>query len=507
LGFSQRLDTLMTSFSISNSRLAIELSVDPSLVSRWRNGSRTPSRKNCYIEKIAQFFAGRIEKASQHTALLEILNLPTTMSLSNAQLETTLLHWLDNIHRSEDTMIDNMINQLQAFGQSHQPLAQPVSPLSLPEGTQATVQIFYGIQGKQAGVLQFLSLVLSHPSPTTIFLYSDESMDWLTSDPEYYLVWGYIATMMLRKGHRIRIIHTLQRDITEIHEAIERWLPLYMTGSIEPFYYPRYREQIFRRTLFVAPGIASFTSVSLPDTASTAAHQLSTDSQTIQGLAEEFNRFLAFCRPLMKVITGDQLETFPALRAELENQPGNMIASGIFPSSLTLPGELLPDLMLKDTHDHERVITQHLERTKAFYHQIKEYSYSEILFVPREDEFLKHASESDFALNYFTDHLRYSRESLRIHFQHLARLMEEYENFSIFLVPQTGHGAIHLVAKEDVGVLIQKADHPHIAFAFNQSNLTHSFYHYLESVTEQTVREKRNRAYTIHRLRKIAEGI
>ncbi len=497
----------MTTFSISNSRLALALSVDPSLISRWRSGSRTPSRKNRYIENIAAFFASRVDKTSQLTAMLEVLNLPTTLTLNNAQLEKSLKLWLENEASSEDNMIDNILNQLQTYGQPRPLPAQPVGELSLPDGTQTVGQTYYGIRGKQAGVLQFLSMVLAHPTPTTINLYSDESMDWLTSDPEYYLVWGYIATMMLGKGHRIRVIHTLQRDITEMHEAIERWMPLYMTGSIEPFYYPRYREQIFRRTLFVAPGIASFTSISLPDTASTAAHHLSTDMRTIQGLAEEFNRFLAFCRPLMKVVKGDHLNSFPALRAELEQQSGNMIASGVFPSSLTLPTGILNEVLYKNSQDRERVIDQHMERTKVFERYLQENNYTEILYMPNDDNLLDRASLSDFALNYYTDHLRYTPESLKIHLLHLAHMMEENQNFTIYLLPQPGHGAVYLAAKEEVGVLVQKADHPHIAFAFNQSHLTHSFYYYLESATEQTIREKRSRPYTIRRLREIAASL
>ena len=502
--FSHKLNILMTTFSISNSRLAMALSVDPSLISRWRSGSRTPSKKNHYIENIAAFFVGRIEKNFQRTALLEILKLPPALPLQDEELEKNLIQWLDNNPQSEDTMIDNLLYQLQTFGQSRPIHTPPNTDLSLPEGEMTSVQPFYGIRGKQAGVLQFLSMVLASPTPSTLLLYSDESMDWLNTDPEYYLVWGYIATMMLKKGHRIRIIHTLQRDIAEIHEAIERWLPLYMTGSIEPYYYPRYREQIFRRTLFVAPGIASFTSVSLADTAGNAAHQLSTDSRTIHGLTEEFNRFLSFCRPLIKVVSGKELETFPTLRTELDEQPGNMIASGVFPSSLTLPEGLLPSLMLEDAHEKERVVKHHHERVAGFHKQLQNHTYTEILFLPKEEQLLDRASESDFALNYFTDHLRYSKDTLKAHLLHIVHLLDTCPNFSFFFVPHPGYGSVHVVAKEEVGVLAQKADHPHIAFAFNQSNLTHSFCHFLESVTEQTVREKRSRQYTCSRLREIA---
>jgi hypothetical protein len=494
----------MTTFALSNSRLAAALSVDPSLISRWRSGSRTPSRKSRYLESIAAFIVRRIEKPSQRAALMEILSLPAASPAGSAELEKILLLWLDGAEKSEDTMIDNLLNRMQTFGKQSNLPPPPGYSLDLPEADISAVSTFYGIKGKQAAVMEFLSLVLASPAPTTLLLYSDESMEWLTSDPEFYVTWGYMTFMVLSKGHRIRIVHTLQRDIAEMHEAIESWLPLYMTGSIEPYYYPRYREQIFRRTLFVAPGIASLTTVSMADSASGAAHQLNRNPRVVHALSDEFNRFLSFCRPLMRVVTGDQLVHYPALRSELEEQAGNLITAGIFPSSITLPQSLLPALMLDDTQDKDRITSLHHERFNRFTRDLSDHTYTEILYLSGENDLLERAMDSDFSLSYFTDHLRYTREALKTHLLHIVQLLEVYPNFHFWVVPHAGHGSVHLTVKEDVGVLLHKTDHPHIAFAFNQPQLTHSFHNYLESVTEQIVSENRNRQSAICRLRDIA---
>ena len=52
-------------------------------------------------------------------------------------------------------------------------------------------------------------------------------------------------TIVILKGNRIRIIHTVSRALNEIFDAITQWLPLYLTGSIEPYYYPRSQDGVF----------------------------------------------------------------------------------------------------------------------------------------------------------------------------------------------------------------------------------------------------------------------
>ncbi|MDW7661634.1 MAG: hypothetical protein SCL54_09485, partial [Bacillota bacterium] len=56
-----KLNLLMNFFEISNSKLARAISVDPSLISRWRTGDRVPSKSSnhfhalgCYFESLAR---------------------------------------------------------------------------------------------------------------------------------------------------------------------------------------------------------------------------------------------------------------------------------------------------------------------------------------------------------------------------------------------------------------------------------------------------------------------
>ncbi len=503
--FNEKLNILMETFGVTNIQLASAISVDASLISRWRSGQRIPSRKNDYPSSIASFFVSRADKLSRKAALMEILKLPYDLTFDQISLMKYLHKWLDSERSINESTVENILTKVQNYGKASK--REPVPPFTpiIPPGSVHPTESYYGIAGKQAGVLEFLNHVLKNPFPVTLLLYSDESMDWLSGDPDYFRQWQYMTMQLLQKGHRIRVIHTLQRDLAEMLDAIDYWIPLYMTGSIEPFYFPRYREQIFRRTLFIAPGIAAFTSLSLPETSNQAVNQLIIDPEHIQSLTNEYNRFMAYCRPLIRVLTGDGLSDYPNLRTELEEQPGRMITSGVFPSSLTIPEALLPDLLPRETVDPRRILNLHHHRTQQFHRAIEKYDYSEILFTDYSGALLQSSPYSDFSLNYFADNLHYTREHLHIHINHIISLLKKNPRFHYYVIPRSQIGSVHITAIDNVGVIFQKTDHPHIAFAFNQLKLTTSFFYYLESMIENSLHEKHSRELMISHLEDLAK--
>ena len=65
----------------------------------------------------------------------------------------------------------------------------------------------------------------------------------------------------------IKIIHTISRDMNEMPEAVTRRIPMYMTGMIGPYCYPRLKDGVFQRTLFLTPSTTAVVSSSVqPDT-------------------------------------------------------------------------------------------------------------------------------------------------------------------------------------------------------------------------------------------------
>lgn len=82
-------------------------------------------------------------------------------------------------------------------------------------------------------------------------------------DPIFTKQWAELMTAVILKGNRIKIIHTVNRTLNDLFDAITQWLPLYLTGSIEPYYYPGALDSTLRRTLFIAPQTAAIVASSV----------------------------------------------------------------------------------------------------------------------------------------------------------------------------------------------------------------------------------------------------
>ena len=108
----------------------------------------------------------------------------------------------------------------------------------------------------QTAVLRFLGNVIKRKEKD-LYLYSDQNIDWITADKSFQAKWMSLMIQCVTSGVKIHIIHNMERNLTEIGEAIRSWLPLYPSGQIESFYLDGHKNTIFSTTLFLCPGYAS----------------------------------------------------------------------------------------------------------------------------------------------------------------------------------------------------------------------------------------------------------
>ena len=59
--------------------------------------------------------------------------------------------------------------------------------------------------------------------------------------------------LCVRQGTHIKIIHNIDRDITEMISAVESWMPLYTSGMIKSYYNRKSCGTRFKHTIFLCP--------------------------------------------------------------------------------------------------------------------------------------------------------------------------------------------------------------------------------------------------------------
>lgn len=237
---------------------------------------------------MCRYLAARIKKDYQLNALQKLTGIGDTALGSADATALYLEQWLLEKEHDAAAAAGRLISGFSRLAAG--PAARPERE-SLHEAPQKYAAYLYGNAGKRKAVEQFFLMILREEKPQTLLLFSDENMAWLYEEAAFVARWTELFTQVLLKGNRVRIIHTTSRDLNEMLEAVTKWIPIYMTGMIEPYCYPRLRDGLFQRTLFIAPNTAAVISSSVQQDTGGMLNLFITDRAAVDALSCEYQRF------------------------------------------------------------------------------------------------------------------------------------------------------------------------------------------------------------------------
>ena len=229
--FGERLDAVMSIAGISNIQMSRLMNVDSSLISRYRAGVRTPRSNPELSEKLSDVLWHHLQKPQKKN------DLASVMECDAAELDEDIFFgWLCDFDPMQQGSHADVEKLMTAFDTHLSASKIPIAVSDGQPGEYADGKVIYkGTEGLREAVIRFLgNAALSETQE--IWLYSDENMDWMTSDPDFRMKWMRLMASCAKSGIKIRIIHNIDRGFDEMSDAIISWLPLYMTGMIESFY-------------------------------------------------------------------------------------------------------------------------------------------------------------------------------------------------------------------------------------------------------------------------------
>lgn len=510
MSFKEKLDSLMEVFGVSNNRLAKALAVDASLVSRWRTGKRMPNPDSPHIKSIASYFAEMAKMDYQKTALWEIMGLPLSNYTAKKILEEFLQQWLKGQLARENVLINNFLDKI---GKTE---GFPCLPPSLPPEKNLTAshplraEILYGLEGKQKGVLAFLEAVLQGKELCPLLLYSDESMEWFRDDRLFMRRFASMFYQVIAKGHQVKIVHTISRDMSEMFAAIDFWLPFYITGAIQPYYCPKYREHYFRRTIFAAPGTAVLTSSTLQGLERNAPNLFSTDLPFVNSLTQEYYEYLNICRPLMHIFTDSYKPTLAENLGKFALQAGDCSRLSNFISPYTMPEEVFIRLLERSNIDplnQKIVLEQYKLRKTELLNNLCSLKYTEIITLPSPAEIKQGAVMAEIQELAGAPPLAYTTVELIQHLKNIIVLLKEYKNYHLIISPRSFQSQITLTVKDETGVVIIKRDPPLTFFTFDHPNMTNAFFCYVEDYVNKIPNKNREKEEVIRMLEDLLQEL
>lgn len=293
--FGDRLDRSIRLADLSNASLSRIINVDASLISRYRSGERMPRINSEIMKTTGNALWTRIIKNEKQGELAEY------MSVDSGELdEKVFCRWLFEAV-SDGGMAGRLIETFDSFSMSSPGSLPILSELYKADDKNSDKSFYQGIPGLRSAVLRFLGEVIRFGAPE-VLLYSNQDMGWMVSEPDFCGKWGMLMFICVSGGTKIRIIHNIDRGMDEMIAAIKSWLPLYMSGNIEPYYSKKIGRDKFNRTVFLCPGLACVESGHVKGMESMAIYNYHTDEKVLKVFKCEMKLLFEDALPLMSVV-------------------------------------------------------------------------------------------------------------------------------------------------------------------------------------------------------------
>ncbi|EFV01260.1 hypothetical protein HMP0721_1641 [Pseudoramibacter alactolyticus ATCC 23263] len=297
--FGEKLDAIMGLVEMTNVKLSQKLNVDASLISRFRSGARSPKSNSALAGRLCHLLYGRVITMGRQAALARLMGV----TVPEAD-EGHFSRWLCDFDTFEadwaaaaDRLLTAFDADLSEAGEGQMPPLDAVMP-AVADGAQPTFYI--GASGFRAAVLCFLRTAL-YRNAKRLWLYSDQPMDWLVSDSAFHTKWTALMRACVKRGTRIRMIHSIDRGLNEMQAAIRSWLPLYMSGMMEPYYRTRSGDGAFSHTFFYCPGVAAVTACHVAGCEATGLYHYHEEASSLVSVERAYRGLFAQAKPLMRI--------------------------------------------------------------------------------------------------------------------------------------------------------------------------------------------------------------
>jgi len=530
MNFHIKLSQLMEQFRVSNSKLAKEINVDPSLISRWRSGMRVPSLRSPHLPAIATYFISINGYSYQQDFLRKIvenhklyvpnLNDPVAILadwLVNEQ-ESTFSNRNPNITQAHAV---NFIEQIKTMVEEKSEPDRPQTSISLdsfiPLKTQQKREYFnfVGNKGKREAVLNILQYINSLVEITDIYLTSEEDMSWLTEDRHFQIQWANYLKEIILKGHQIFIIHMVQRESTEILSALTLWIPLHLLGSIKSYYNPRYQTSIVKNTWFLVKDQLALVSASSQFTAPNYNCQIFTDREIVNTYETLFFGKLAECKPLVEAFrVKDQSNLLSVL---IQNTaviaPTTSIHSNL--NSLFLPDSVfyrysksLPESQQKQYIDSIRQWRTRIFQSFSIAPYIDIFPI-DVLRQISNDKKYDHYDSTFFGIH----EISCSSQEIKEIIENMIYVINHYDPFQLYFlhnIQKKSNVDINITLKENTDAFFTTSHQskiPFLGLLIHEGNILNSLNYYVEDLINQIPNSRRNKNETLKELQALLKKL
>ena len=306
--FVSNFNTLLTELKITTTDIANAIGYDTSFISKIKNKTRKPADINKFINCLGDIIVQNYQDYESKKKLATLFGTSLNNLDDDDKYKSNFIRWMSSEQENNKEVINKFLTILDTFdlndyiGTDLNKVKIPTSPIILKSS-----KTYFGADGRKEAEGEFLKTSLLSKSSDEIYFYNDLPMLDASKDENFKQNWIKAITMVLKKGLHLNIIHDVDRPIAEMLLGLESWIPLYMTGSISPYYFQIPPSNFFKGSC-MASGSCCLSGECLKDNLDDSRFYFSTKKEDIEYYNEKLKHMISKAKPLMTIYKEDDDE-------------------------------------------------------------------------------------------------------------------------------------------------------------------------------------------------------
>jgi len=299
---ANNLNILLEKLKISTIDLSKAIGYDPSFISRIKNKERRPADTESFITALSDYVENLCCDEYSKNTILSLFNCKSHQIESHEDFENKFFEWIHTYSEDNNQQeMANFLNRLNDFkledyiSKDFSKIKVPTSPVILKNSKR-----FFGTDGRKKAESEFIKTTLISKSKEPIFYYNNLPIAELATDETFKNKFVLAITLLLKKGLHLDMIHNVNRPLDEMLLGLENWIPVYMTGSISPYYFENPPSNEFLESHCVSGSVA-LSGECIKTNEKLGTFYVTTKKSELNYAREKANYLLSKAKPLMKI--------------------------------------------------------------------------------------------------------------------------------------------------------------------------------------------------------------
>lgn len=471
----ENFNALIEVMGLSVAKLCRCANYDPSAIFRFRRGERQPAEPEQFAAAVASYVSREMDGPAQREVASALLGCAAEDLGDRAAYCRRVQDWLLGSHAPREDSVSRFLTKLDEFDLNayirsvhFDELKVPVVPFQLP-----TSRSYSGLRQMMDSELDFMKAAVLSRSTEPVFLYSDMPMTEMAKDPEFPKKWMFGMALLLKKGLRLQIIHNIDRNLPEMMLGLESFIPMYMTGQIEPYYFKAPQGGVFLHFLRVS-GTAALTGEAVSGHHSEGRYYLTNNRAEVAYYRRRADALLENAKPLMEIYRADVASRLNAFLLADSRTPGRRRCVLSAPPLYTAdPAFLTAVLQRHDVPapDQERILAHaksHREQAETILRDNEM-----VLALPRltEEAFERYPMSLPLSGSFYERDIPYTYQEYLEHIDQTEQFAAVHPRCRLELTADSTFRNLQIVMHEGRWAMVSKEKSPTIHFVIRHAKL------------------------------------